>query len=343
MKKFLKYVHPNSQIIEMAKQKTLFDALKQICVLDSEIRKLDLKNPDFKLVLKYPRNEFKADILSLVKDLQESDRTKIWNHFGFEITANSNGQMVMSGYPDLFADVENLFVSKNNDCKIISQKIEKCVKKFVCENCILPDKKFISQNFANILNDIFSVLPELYTIVGKEQHKTHHYTVDVHTLAVLKECICNPCFEQLKDEEKQTLVLTVLLHDITKEEYSIDKTHPVESSSDAYYILEKLGLPESQHMDICQLIKNHDMLEQCNKGAFDSKTGCRLPISEEEQNKKIQKYAREFFKGRTCELAIMLTKADLLGVTRDGSFYKKYGAELEKVGKKLRQEIDNTH
>ena len=339
MKKFLKYIH--SKTIEPSKQKSLLEALDQICIVNSEIKNLDFKNPEFKLVLKYPRNKFKTDILDLVKNLSESDKTKIWNHFGFEISPNSNGQMVMSGYPDLCTELETAFDFKNNELKTISQKIEICIKKFIYENCFLSDKKFISQNLANILSNIFATLPELYTIVGKEQHKTHHYTVDVHTLAVLKECICNPCFEELNNEEKQTLILTVFLHDITKEEYSIDKAHPVESSSDAYYILEKLGLPETQHIAICQLIKNHDMLEQCNKGSLDSKTGCRLPISEEEQNKKIQKYAREFFKGRTCELAIMLTKADLLGVTRDGSFYKKYGAELEKVSKKLRKEIEN--
>ena len=37
----------------------------------------------------------------------------------------------------------------------------------------------------------------------------------------------------------------------------------------------------------------------------------------------------------------MLTKADLLGVKRNGEFYEKYGAALEKISKKLEKDIKN--
>ena len=101
---------------------------------------------------------------------------------------------------------------------------------------------------------------------------------------------------ELNNEEKQTLILTVFLYDITKEEYSIDKAHPVESSSDAYYILEKLGLPETQHIAICQLIKNHDMLEQCNKGSLDSKQDVDYQFLKKNKTKKFKNMHENFSK-----------------------------------------------
>ena len=54
---------------------------------------------------------------------------------------------------------------------------------------------------------------------------------------------------------KEEIMLGLYLDgDITKEEYSIDKKHPQESAFDGYYILEKLGLSNEEHLQIYQLI-----------------------------------------------------------------------------------------
>ena len=339
MKKLIKSVGIDTKPIAETEKTALFNALDNLSKPNAEFRKLDIKNPSFKLTAQYPRNQFKNDILKLVQNLDETEKSKVWDYFGFEIKANQYGYMVMSGYPALLNNGEKLAEIENPETKSVIEQIKPYIKKYTEENKILSDNKFVSQEMANTLNDIFNALPELYTIIGKEQHDTHDYSVDVHTLAVLQECINNPNFEHLTNEEKQTLVLTTLLHDITKEEYAIDKSHPTESSFDAYYILEKLGLPKQQHMNIYQLIKNHDLLEHCNKGPIDPTTGKSLPIPEDEQDKKIKKYAYELRSGNIAELALMLTKADLLGVTRDGSFFDIYGKALDKVGKKLRNEI----
>lgn len=339
MKKLIKSVGIDTKPIEEVEKTALFNAFDKLSKPNAEFRKLDIKNPSFKLTTQYPREQFKNDILRLVQNLNETEKSKVWDYFGFEIKPNKDGNKVMSAYPALLNNGEKLAEIENPETKAIIEQIKPYIKKFTDENKILADNKFISKEMADTLNDIFNALPELYTIIGKEQHKTHDYSVDVHTLAVLQECINNSHFEHLTNEEKQTLILTTLLHDITKEEFSIDKSHPTESSFDAYYILEKLGLPKQQHMNIYQLIKNHDLLEHCNKGPIDANTGKRLPIPEDEQDKKIKKYAYEFRSDNLGELALMLTKADLLGVKRDGSFLDKYGGALDKVGKKLRNEI----
>lgn len=339
MKKLIRSVGIDTKPIEQSEKTALFNALDKLSKPNAEFRKLDIKNLSFKLTMQYSRDKFKNDILKLVQNLDETEKSKVWDYFGFEIKPNKYGDIVMSGYPALINNGEKLAEIENIATKSVITQIKPFIKAFTQENKIVADNKFISEDMANTLQDIFNALPELYTIVGKEQHDSHDYSVDVHTLAVLQECINNPHFEHLNNQEKQTLILTTLLHDITKEEYAIDKAHPTESSFDAYYILEKLGLPKQQQMNIYQLIKNHDMLEHCNKGPIDPKTGYRLPISEDEQDKKIKKYAYELRSDNLGELALILTKADLLGVTRNGSFFNKYGSALGKVGQKLRNEI----
>ena len=50
----------------------------------------------------------------------------------------------------------------------------------------------ISPRVAKELNDITKAFPELYTIIGKGQHKTHSYDVGIHTLNVLQDVMKNP-------------------------------------------------------------------------------------------------------------------------------------------------------
>ena len=318
-----------------------FNAMDKISASDSEFKNLNLKHPDFKLNVKYDRKDFMDDIEKLTENLDETEKMKVWDYFGFELQKNNNNQTVMLGYPSSINNGEKLKEIQNPDTKATIEKSKPFIKKFTTENAILADNRFVSAQMAEVLNDLMKGLPELYSIIGKQQHKTHSYTVDVHTLAVLQECIKNPEFTSLSKNEKQALILASLLHDITKEEYSIDKSHPKNSAYDAYFILEKFGLPQNEKLNIYQLIKNHDLLEQCNKQIIDPETGEKRPISEDKQNNLVKQYAYELRSDNLAKLEIMLTKADLLGVKRNGEFYEKYGAALEKISKKLEKDIKN--
>ena len=256
------------------------------------------------------------------------------------IILDNNGAIIMSGYPRLTDDKNKLTLITNEQTRSIIEQIEPLVRKFTLENKVLADNRFISEEMATTLNDILATLPELYSIIGKKQHSTHDYTIDVHSLAVLQECINNPDFDNLSQEEKRTLILTSLLHDIAKEESSIDKEHTKNSALDAYYILKKLDLQEQEHRNIYQLIKNHDFLEICNKKVYDYQLNCKRNISDEEQDKLIQQYAYEFRSDNLGKLICMLTEADLKSVKRNGEFHAKFSDVLNKVGKKLEKEIN---
>ena len=336
----IKSVGIDTTPINEADKTKFFSAIDSIAKFDSEFKTLDLKNPKFQLSTLYPRNEFKNDIDNLTKNLDKTEQAKIWDYLGFELSVDKHGNVIMSGYPKINNDANKLAQITNPETKAVIEQIKPFISKFTTENKVLPDNKFISEKMAKTMNDILSTLPELYSIIGKEQHSTHSYTVDVHTLAVLQECINNPNFDSLSNEEKRTLVLVSLLHDITKEELSIDKSHPTSSAFDAYYILKKLNLPEQQHRNIYQLIKNHDFLENCNKKVYDYKLNCKRDISDEEQDKIIKKYAYEFRSDNLGKLACMLTEADLKSVKRNGEFYFKYAEVLDKVGQKLGKEIN---
>ena len=326
--KLVKSAGIDTRPLEDSEKTAFFNALDKISAPDSEFKTLNLKNPDFKLTIQYNRNSFINDIKDIVKDLDKKELMKVWDYFGFEISVDESGRTVMSGYPALINNGEKLREIENLHTKAVIERIKPYVKKFTVDNKIFPDGRFVSPDMAQTLSDILKGLPELYSVIGKVQHKTHDYTVDIHTLAVLQECINNQYFNALGNKDKKALILVCLLHDITKTEHCIDKSHPKNSAYDAYFILKKFGLENSERLNIYQLIKNHDLLEHCNKAA-----------TPEEQKNLLQRYAYELRSDNLAELAIMLTKADLKSVKRDGSFFEKYQDVFREVSRKLRTEV----
>lgn len=339
LNRLIKSAGIDARHLSESEKKTFFNALENLSASHSEFKNLNLKDPDFKLNIKYNRAEFTSDIKYLVQRLDAYEKAKVWDYFGFELRENASGDIIMSGYPSSINNGEKLKEIKNQQTREVIEKIRPYVKKFTIENAIIPDNRFISPEMAENLNDILKALPELFSIIGKVQHKTQDYTVDVHTLAVLQECVKDLRFDALSKQEKQQLMLAALLHDITKEEKEIDKSHLKNSAYDAYFLLEKFNLSKQEKLNIYQLIRNHDMLEHCNKPVVDIKTGNKRPLTEEEQDKLVKNYAFELRSDNLGELECMLTKADLLSVKRNGDFYYRYKDALEKVGKKLAKEI----
>lgn len=325
--------------LDDAEKTKFFNAIDEVISPNSSLKKIDIKPEGFKLTLKYGREDFIKDIEQLVKSLSQAEKMKIWDYFGFELGHTKEGIITILGYPSVINNGEKLKEITNPETKEVIEKIRPYVKKFTVENKVLADGKFVSQENADTLNGILTGLSELFSIIGKEQHKTHSYTVDVHTLGVLQECIKNPEFQTLSKFEQRELILATLLHDITKEEGSIDKSHPKNSAFDAYFILEKFGFSQSEKLRIYQLVRHHDMLEQCNKRI--TPTGERRELTPDELDKAVKNYAYELRSGNMAKMMTILTKADLLSVTRDGGFYDKYGDTLKKVSQKLYAEVEN--
>ena len=90
-------------------------------------------------------------------------------------------------------------------------------------NSIETDKEELN----NQLNYIIKAFPEFINTIGKKQHGTHKYTLDIHQLLVLAYSINNPNYKtKLNAQDKTILKLSAIFHDIMKKENEVDKLIP---------------------------------------------------------------------------------------------------------------------
>ena len=117
----------------------------------------------------------------------------------------------------------------------------------------------------------FSVLPELQGICGlRTNNRVHWQAVDEHTRNAVSKLPNSMYYQQLSDEEKQTVVLALYLHDIGKGPKSkwwdgvqrIYYDHPADAIPMLVRILseEIREISEKRINEICVLIAYHDLL-----------------------------------------------------------------------------------
>lgn len=300
-------------------KKGFYEAMSSIEKPNSKFRSFNFENPNLRIGLAYPRKQFVADIAEILKPLTKEQRNIVCNYFGFEIISKENKHF-MNGYP----------VNLNNGVELA--KINDSYLKQIIEQMRPLVKKFSEENFVSIkgepelskeINDIVKAFPEFITEIGKKQHHTHDYTLDIHSLKVLQGVINNPKYEQLPDKDKFALKIAALLHDITKQENLRDALHPQESAYDAYYLLDKLKLSEDEKLQIYQIIKDHNWLQRYN-------------VDDANQRIKVAKdIAFDLRKGNSFEMASILTEADMQAVKRDGKFFAGYSDILKRGEKEV--------
>ena len=273
----------------------------------------DLAKPDFCLIQDYPRRKFILDVENVLKNLSENQKTNITGLFGFVLDKNIDFISIKGYSSALNLDKEGSLEYK---------KVFALVEKFVNENRITV-KNYPS--LSRHMNIIAKALPEFLTTIGKIQHHTHSYTVDIHTLKVLQGVIQNPQYPKLPQNDRYALQISVLLHDITKKEGEIDKSHPACSARDAGFILNKLNIPLNEKSKICLLIRHHDWLERYNKG---------ITTADE--------FADILKEGNIFKMLCIFAEADLKAVQRDGGFYEKYKDVLQKGIQEIGSLISHT-
>ena len=303
-----------------------YKAMDNLADPNGAFMKTNLEDLDFKLELTYPRETFISHMQELMKDLTPQEKMKATDYFGFEFRTLADGSFVMNGYPVNINNGAKMAEITDPKTKAVIEKMRPYVKQFSENNKIHIDG---NPELAAQLNDIIKAFPEFLTTVGKVQHRTHDFTVDVHTLKVMQGVMSNPRYAKLPEADKRALQLATLMHDLTKAENHIDKTHPAYSAFDTYYLLSKMDMPESERLKIYQIIKNHDWLEQYNK-KIKNPDGTFRQITPEEKTEAAKQTAFELRQGNSFEMASILAEADLAGVKRNGVFYEKYKDELVK-------------
>lgn len=196
------------------------------------------------LPLKYSRKDFMNNVEDILNDLPTQDRVEILSHYGIE---NDNFDGLLNNRP--FEDLSGYSPEFINAAKKVQSEIDK----FTTKNEVdIPDKEV-----KEILDGLIKGLPEFTSIVGKQQHGTHAYSVDIHMLKVLQDAMNNPAYSKLSDKSKTVLKFAAILHDVGKAAGVVDSNHFRTSAIYMSSILDKFNLPTEMKHQIIDAVDNH--------------------------------------------------------------------------------------
>lgn len=321
LQKLAKSIGISTKQLTPAELQTFENGLQE---LGKELQHIDFNK--IQLEMKMSRKDFTQKAMNLMEGLEENERRKVMDYFGFEINNKK-----LKGYPINLNNGEKLQEIEQNKTKAVIERLRPIVKEFSEQNPITVVNG--NKAFEKALNDVLSGLPELRPMIGKPQHKTHAYTLDLHTLKVLQGVTANPKFATLSKEDKKIVSIASLLHDVTKTEGLRDPLHPMESAFDAYYIIQKMNLPEEQQLKVYELIKSHNWLDRLNN-----------PKNTAEKVERIaQDIAFDARHTNTFELAKILCEADLKAVRKDPTFFDHHKKTLQTMSDKVDGYLKRIH
>ena len=218
--------------------------------------------------LKYSREEFTKNIENLVKDLSTEEQAIVLEHFGL-----IKGEVGFDGLPN-----NKPLTGENISPQVleVAQKVQAEVENYTSRNEVNTGDPTADKVF----NGLIEGLPEFTSVVGKVQHGTHAYSVDIHTLKVLQSAMNNPIYETLTDKDKTILKFAALCHDFGKKGGVVDQGHAAISAEYISAILEKFPFPQSMKDRMIDIVDNHHWFEAYNTGkatAEDVAVRCRRP------------------------------------------------------------------
>ena len=210
--------------------------------------------------LKYSRKDFCKNINDLLSMLTVEEQNLLLTHFGIK-----RGQNYTDGTVNFDGILNNRSFKDNNvrvEVKDAANGILKEIEKFTVKN----ESLFEDAELKNIFDGIIKGCPEFTSVVGKEQHRAHEFSVDIHTLKVLQNSMNNPLYSTLSDKDKTVLKMSILFHDIGKLGGTRDEEHANTSARYAEGILEKIKLPEDIKDRIVNIVQNHHWFAKYNMG-----------------------------------------------------------------------------
>lgn len=248
------------------------------------------------LNLTYSRAEFLYDLSNVCKTKEDIDLLKQKTGIN-PILMSDSDKIVITGY-DGIIKLDALNISNAKE-----KRIYDLMHSYMYENEIDTGNK----NLDKYLNKIIKACPEFINVIGKKQHGTHAYTVDVHSLLVMAYSINHPDYlSKLNGLDKALLKITTIFHDIAKQEGVVDKGHQNLSSLYTKSIVHKLIKSPTIQDRLFGLIDNHHWLEEYATSATIERTA--------------QEIAFKFRRPNDFEIAKIMANADLKAVSE--SFYE---------------------
>ena len=251
--KTLSGVKPNIEVPKVQQQEFLAKALSNNNPKANKV----FKEFDFSkygkdgLPLKYSREDFIDNVDDILMDLPSSDRAEILSYYGIE---NDKFDGLLNNRP--FEDLSG----RSPEFQDAVKKVQTEIDKFTTKNEVdIPDKEA-----KEILDGLIKGLPEFTSIVGKQQHGTHAYSVDIHMLKVLQDAMNDPAYSKLSDKSKTVLKFAAILHDIGKATGVVDPNHFRTSAIYMSSILDKFNLPTEMKHQIIDAVDNHHWFSAFN-------------------------------------------------------------------------------
>ena len=259
------------------------------------------------LPLEYSRKQFIEDLNNVLTKIDSDKQNDILTKLGITLTGDAKGY-------DGIIDLTKLSKESTEGQALL------LATKFIKENSIQTGNKELDK----ALNSLIQGMPEFINTIGKQQHGTHDFSLDVHTLTVLKEAMANPNYKNLNPQEKTCLKFATIMHDIAKSELKVDEEHPINSALYARNILNKSTskMPVEMKDRIFELIKNHHWLKDY---AVEQITKDNLAVL--------------FRRDGDLKIAQIMAEADLKGVSANGSFYNSHKKALDNFKQDLARDI----
>ena len=205
------------------------------------------------LPLKYSRKQFVNDINETIKNLPSEKQEKVLSQFNL-----SKGLDDIDGIPLLTEKLDNTSESG---------KIKELIENFYYNN----ETTFNNPDVKKNMDVIIKGFPQFNMTIGKTQHKTHIYSVDIHSLNVLQKAMRNPNYDALSQEGKAVIKLTALVHDFGKKGNVITRGHALVSKGYVEKFIDSYDLSQSVKERVLNQVENHHWFEKYNKGILDTK------------------------------------------------------------------------
>ena len=287
---------------------------------ESKINHLNVKQ-------KYSKNSFIEDTLSIVEELPNSEKQKVYDYFGFELHPNKKAKTGYSiiGYPMNLNNGAKLQEIADETTKQVIEKLRPKVVAFTENNLIVTNVPDIDKE----LNAILNVFPELRTTIERRQYGAHDCDVFKHSLKVMQSVVQDPEFETLSESDKKIMVLASLFHDISKAECKPDPLHPMEGSFDTFYIMKKLNLTHDEQIKLYTLINYHQWSKYVNK----------KELTEEEQKQRLQSVAFDLQNDDLFKMAKIFTISDVKSIKKDKSLYFSLVNDIQSHAQKIEEYV----
>ena len=271
------------------------------------------------LTLAYPRAEFLNDLTLICQNDEDIEILK--QKAGIVPIFSDKGQRIIVGYNGLIK-LSDLDVNNPKE-----KQIYDCLSKFMYKNEVKTGNKALDEQ----LNIIIKTCPEFINTIGKKQHATHEYTLDIHSLLVMAYSMANPDYNRkLNSLDKTLLKISAIFHDIMKQENVVDKGHQNLSSLYTRSIIQKIfNSPEIQDR-VFGLVDNHHWGEELSNTPDFERTAKEL--------------AFKFRRPNDFEIAKIMADSDLRAVSENFYEHRKGNLTSDKldiIGKNIKYLYSN--